>query len=190
MQDVEDATGHVDDARKSSRGTGGMGSKLLAAGTVKTAGEPVLIANGKRPNVITDLLSGIDTGTLILPAHRKLSSRSRWIGLTARTKGTLLVDDGAAKALRANKSLLAMGIVSADGDFDSGDAVLITDKSGARRPRPLQLLPPRSRPHQGPQIAPNSPSSSKPTPTGMKSSTAMTSSSKDDWPQNAVDFFA
>jgi glutamate 5-kinase len=141
IQDVDDAAGHVDDKKRSSRGSGGMGSKLVAAGTVKTAGEPVLIANGKRSNVITDLLSGVETGTLIMPAHRKLSSRSRWIGLTARTKGTLIVDDGAVRALRANKSLLAIGIVSVEGDFDKGDAVLITDKEGVAIARGLTNYP-------------------------------------------------
>ncbi len=141
IQDVDDASGHVDDKKKSSRGSGGMGSKLVAAGTVKTAGEPVLIANGKRPNVITDLLNGVDTGTLIMPANRKLSSRSRWIGLTAKIKGTLVVDDGAARALRANKSMLAIGIVSVDGDFEKGDAVLITDKEGTTIARGLINYP-------------------------------------------------
>ncbi len=130
VQDMDDAAGNVDENEKSSRGTGGMGSKLFAAGTVKRAGEPVMIANGKRANVITDLLAGVETGTLIIPASKKLSSRSRWIGLTARPKGTLVVDDGAAKALRANKSLLASGIVSSAGSFECGDAVLITGTDG------------------------------------------------------------
>jgi glutamate 5-kinase len=137
VQDMDDANGNVDEKRKSSRGTGGMGSKLLAAGTVKTAGEPVVIANGKRPNVITDVLSGVETGTLIMPASKRLSSRSRWIGMTARTRGTLIVDDGAAKALLANKSLLASGIVKVEGDFEKGDAVLITDKAGTSLARGL-----------------------------------------------------
>jgi glutamate 5-kinase len=137
VQDVDDAAGNVDDKRKSTRGTGGMGSKLVAAGTVKTAGEPVMIANGKRPGVITDLLSGAQTGTLILPASRKLSSRSRWIGLTARTRGTLVVDEGAARALRNNKSLLASGILSASGEFECGDAVLITSNDGTSLARGL-----------------------------------------------------
>jgi len=128
VQDVDDVAGNVDDTRKSIGGSGGMGSKLAAADIVKTAGEPVLIANGKRPNIITELLNGSDSGTLILPAPKRLSSRSRWIALTARNRGTLVVDDGAAKALRNNKSLLATGIVSAEGDFAAGDAVLITDK--------------------------------------------------------------
>jgi glutamate 5-kinase len=135
--DVDDATGNVDAKRKSTGGSGGMGAKLVAAGTVKTAGEPVLIANGKRPHVITDLLTGVETGTLILPASKKLSAKSRWIGLTARTKGTLVVDDGAAKALRDNKSLLAKGVVSASGNFEKGDAVLIADQAGTAVARGL-----------------------------------------------------
>jgi glutamate 5-kinase len=65
---MKDAAGNVDEGNKSTRGTGGMGSKLIAAGTVKEAGKPVVIANGKRPNVITDVLDGAATGTLIVPA--------------------------------------------------------------------------------------------------------------------------
>jgi glutamate 5-kinase len=130
MRDVEEAAGKVDDSVKSSRGSGGMGSKLFAAGTVRTAGEPVMIANGKRPNVIADLMNGVATGTLIVPASKRLSSRSRWIGLTAKTKGTLVVDDGAVKALRANKSLLASDITDVKGEFECGDAVLVTAHDG------------------------------------------------------------
>jgi glutamate 5-kinase len=130
VRDVDDAAGNVDDSAKSSRGTGGMGSKLIAAGTVRRAGEPVMIANGKRPNVITDLMNGAETGTLIVPASKRLSSRSRWIGMTAKPKGTLVVDDGAVTALRANKSLLASGIVKVDGEFECGDAVLVTGSDG------------------------------------------------------------
>jgi glutamate 5-kinase len=137
VQDVEGAAGNVDDKKKSSRGTGGMGSKLFAAGTVMRAGEPVVIANGKRPNVITDLLAGVETGTLILPASKKLSSRSRWIALTAKTHGTLTVDDGAAKALRANKSLLSSGITASTGNFHAGDAVLIATADGTPLARGL-----------------------------------------------------
>jgi glutamate 5-kinase len=127
--DIDDASGNVNDT-KSSRGTGGMGSKLMAAGTVRTAGEPVLIANGKMPNVITRLLAGDPIGTLIVPASKRLSSRSRWIGLTAKTRGTLTVDDGCAKALRANKSLLASGITAVAGAFEKGDPVAIIDSAG------------------------------------------------------------
>ena len=129
VHDFDDAHNHVTDS-KSSRGTGGMGSKLFAAGTVRHAGEPVLIANGKTENIILKLLAGEETGTLILPANKKMSARSRWIAMTAKTLGTLTIDDGAARALRANKSLLASGILSATGEFDKGDPVAVADKAG------------------------------------------------------------
>lgn len=136
VKDVDDASSNVT-ATKSSRGTGGMGSKLMAADTVKTAGEPVLIANGKSPNIIVRLLDGEAAGTLVVPASRRLSSRSRWIGLTARTQGTLVVDDGCANALRQNKSLLASGITEVKGEFHRGDAVAVVDASGQMLARGL-----------------------------------------------------
>jgi glutamate 5-kinase len=115
---------------KSARGSGGMGGKLVAAGTVRTAGEPVIIANGKTPGIVSRLLAGEPLGTLILPGARRLSARSRWIGLTARTLGSLTVDDGAKKALKNNKSLLARGITAAAGEFAQGDAVVVVDGDG------------------------------------------------------------
>ena len=115
---------------KSASGSGGMNSKLVAAGTVKTAGVPVIIANGKIPGIVRRLLNAEEMGTLILPEKRRLSARSRWIGLTARPRGTLVVDAGAAAALKNNKSLLASGIVAATGDFAPGDPVAIADADG------------------------------------------------------------
>jgi glutamate 5-kinase len=115
---------------KSTRGSGGMGGKLVAAGTVRTAGEPVIIANGKIPGIVSKLLQGESLGTLILPGSRRLSARSRWIGLTAKTLGTLTVDDGAARALKNNKSLLAGGIIAVAGGFSRGDAVAVADAGG------------------------------------------------------------
>lgn len=116
---------------KSARGSGGMGGKLVAAGTVHTAGEPVIIANGTTPGIVSRLLAGEPLGTLILPGSRRLSARSRWIGLTAKTKGTIIVDDGAVKALKNNRSLLAGGIQAVEGDFSRGDAVTVVDAANA-----------------------------------------------------------
>ena len=132
VQDVDESITGMVRAEKSSRGSGGMGGKLFAAGTVRTAGEPVIIANGKTPGIVGKLLSGAELGTLLLPGRRKLSARSRWIGLTARPCGTLIIDAGAAKALNNNKSLLASGIMSSEGDFSRGDAVAIVDPQGQR----------------------------------------------------------
>ncbi len=130
VSDMDESVAAMVRPEKSTRGSGGMGGKLVAAGTVRTAGEPVIIANGKMPSVVSRLLAGEDIGTLILPGARRLSARSRWIGLTAKTLGTLTVDDGAVKALKNNKSLLAGGIISVGGKFSRGDAVAVVDGAG------------------------------------------------------------
>jgi glutamate 5-kinase len=65
-----------------------------------------------------------------VPNARRLSSRSRWIGLTAKTKGSITIDAGAVRALHQNKSLLASGIVASTGDFSHGDPVAILDPEG------------------------------------------------------------
>jgi glutamate 5-kinase len=111
---------------KSSRGTGGMGSKLIAAGTVKTAGRPVLIANGKTPGIVRSLIQGETTGTLIMPGGKRLAAWDRWI-MTHQPRGIICVDGGAAAALRNEKSLLAKGVVGVSGSFSAGDIVEITE---------------------------------------------------------------
>ncbi len=111
---------------KSSRGTGGMGSKLIAAGTVKTAGRPVLIANGKTPDIIGKLIRGDATGTLIMPGKKKLAAWDRWI-MSRQPSGIIHIDGGAATALRNEKSLLARGIVGVTGLFSAGDVVEVAE---------------------------------------------------------------
>jgi glutamate 5-kinase len=109
---------------------GGMKSKIDAARIVTRAGIPLVIANGERANVISDILAGEDVGTIFLPHADKLASRKRWIAFFQRPSGTIVVDDGAKQALRENgKSLLAKGIVSTDGKFEKGDVVSIHDQN-------------------------------------------------------------
>jgi glutamate 5-kinase len=129
VEDLEAVTGAAD-ASKSALGTGGMRSKLEAVAKVVAAGELCVIADGRRPNVLADLLAGQAVGTLFLPKARKLKSRRRWLGLTRRPRGRLIVDEGAAAALRARKSLLAIGILRAEGPFEAGDVVLVVDAAG------------------------------------------------------------
>jgi len=118
------------DATRSSLGTGGMPTKLQAAAKVVAAGEMAAIANGRRPGVLLDLLAGEPVGTLFLPRAAKMTSRQRWIGLTRRPRGRLAIDAGAARALRARKSLLASGITAVEGAFDPGDVVALVDPDG------------------------------------------------------------
>ena len=134
---------------KSAAGKGGMDSKLLAAQMVNDSGDALIVANGRDEKILTRLLAGEELGTLFLPeATRKRSSRSRWIG-AVRPTGTVVVDDGARRALvELNKSLLPAGIVKIDGDFTRGDVVAITDSTGKPIAKGLDELfpPPKCKP--------------------------------------------
>lgn len=116
---------------KSSLGSGGMHSKLGAARLVTEAGECVVIANGRDPDVLTRLLNGERVGTIFAPSTRKLSARQRWIAGAVRPMGTVVIDAGAASAVhKQGKSLLARGITRIEGAFDRGDIVRIADPDG------------------------------------------------------------
>jgi glutamate 5-kinase len=132
--DIESLAGGTD------RGTsvGGMKSKLAAAKIAMRAGIPMVIANGEQLNVLADLLAGKEVGTVFLPGAEKLAGRKRWIAFFQRTAGALQVDNGAREALCASgKSLLAKGVINAEGDFVVGDAVSIQDKNGVEFARGL-----------------------------------------------------
>jgi glutamate 5-kinase len=115
---------------KSHSGKGGMDSKIQAARMVTDAGEAMIIADGRMERVLQRLLLGDELGTLFLPASKKLSSRSRWIG-SVRPSGSITVDDGARQALtELNRSLLPAGITKVEGEFNRGDVVTINDANG------------------------------------------------------------
>jgi glutamate 5-kinase len=125
-------------ASKSALGTGGMRSKLRAARLATAAGESVLIANGARPNVLDELMSGAPVGTLFLPHGGTVPAWKRWLGFTARPKGQLVLDAGAQLAVRQQgKSLLPVGVVSVAGSFGKGDVVALCDVAGTEFARGL-----------------------------------------------------
>ncbi len=105
-------------------GTGGMISKIKAAGKVTAAGIPMVITNGTKPEILEKLLSGKKIGTFFVPKKQKLKSRKCWIAFTLKPKGVIRIDDGAASAiLNRGKSLLPSGIVGVEGDFGVGAPV-------------------------------------------------------------------
>ena len=128
----------IDDATRarasggSAGGTGGMASKLDAAALATSEGTTVLIAGGAEPNVLERALAGVDLGTLIAtPAPARRRARERHIAVGARSGGALVVNAGALKALNDSKaSLLPIGVVSVDGNFEQGDVVEVRDGSG------------------------------------------------------------
>ena len=105
-------------------GTGGMLSKIMAAKKVTAAGIPMIIAKGEHPDILLKLFAGKELGTFFVPKKEKLSSRKRWIGFTLKPRGTIRIDDGAADAILKNgKSLLPIGIIGVEGNFDVGAPV-------------------------------------------------------------------
>jgi len=117
---------------------GGMASKLEAARLATLAGENVVIANGRRPNVITDILAGELVGTLFLAQGPAVTSRKRWIGLTAQPCGRLKLDPGAQLAIeQQGRSLLAIGARQVEGNFQKGDVVSLCRDDGQEFARGL-----------------------------------------------------
>ncbi len=112
-------------------GTGGMLSKVRAARKVTAAGIPMIIANGRREDILEVLFRGEDTGTFFPPRRQRLTSRKSWIGYSVKPEGVIVIDDGAARAVLENgKSLLPSGIVDVQGRFGVGSPVEFTDQDG------------------------------------------------------------
>ena len=119
-------------------GVGGMRSKLDAAQIATSAGENVIIADGRRENVLCEILSGEPVGTLFLAQGASITSRKRWIGFTARPRGTLVLDTGAERAIvEQGRSLLAVGVVRVEGEFRKGDVVSLCSEQGTQLARGL-----------------------------------------------------
>ena len=119
----------------SGGGTGGMVSKLEAARLATAEGTSVVIANGAETGVLAKILAGEDVGTLIPTADRR-RARLRFIAVSSRRYGALVVNDGALRALEKGKaSLLPVGVIAVEGSFDKGDVVEIHDGSGRVRGR-------------------------------------------------------
>ncbi|MGD2080977.1 MAG: glutamate 5-kinase [Nitrospirota bacterium] len=120
-------------AADSEYGTGGMYSKLLAADKAMKCGITVNVVNGHKPALLVSLAEGKHHGTEFRPAAGRLAARKSWIAFGLRMKGSIVLDDGAAKAVaERGKSLLPSGIASVEGAFSVGDAVYCVDSKGKR----------------------------------------------------------
>jgi len=123
-------------ARESSFGRGGMITKSRIALKAAHEGIEVVIANGTRPDILLDIVHGVDTLCTRFTPHARINGVRKWIAHSGDfTKGTLTVNAGAAASLTDPKtanSLLPVGIVDVSGDFDKGDLVEIVADNGAR----------------------------------------------------------
>jgi len=114
------------------RGSGGMTSKLAAAKIAAWSGVRTVIAGAARRSVLADAIAGAaGVGTVIRPRSSRLGARKLWIAFAVPSRGTIVVDDGARRALtERNTSLLPVGVIGMDGSFDVGDAVEIVSAGG------------------------------------------------------------
>jgi glutamate 5-kinase len=111
---------------KTTAGSGGMYSKLLAARRAAQLGVPTLILSGLQPFVLEKAFNGEVLGTWVSPEKRKIPSRKFWLAYNDKPTGSILVDAGAAKALTGRgKSLLPAGITGVEGHFGTGALVTI-----------------------------------------------------------------
>jgi glutamate 5-kinase len=131
---IESLAGGTD----SPTAVGGMKSKIEAAKIVVRSGIPLVIASGKKPNMLGRVLSGEEEGTLFVATPIKLQGRKRWIAFFHHPKGALFVDEGARTALReGGKSLLPPGVARCEGEFEAGEVVRICDLDGTEFARGL-----------------------------------------------------
>jgi glutamate 5-kinase len=131
--DTVDDVGRLECVRTGSIGSfgsGGMATKVNGARIATSGGVETVIARGTLPNVIRACLAGEKTGTRFLPRPLGLPDYKLWLLYGKPVSGRVIVDEGAARALRGKGSLLPVGVVAAEGDFVAGDAVVVVDEAG------------------------------------------------------------
>jgi glutamate 5-kinase len=116
---------------QSERSIGGMATKIQAAKLATGGGAEMFIVAGKEPEVLVRLAGGEQIGTYFPAAADRMESRKRWMLTGLSVKGTVIVDEGAARVLRERKtSLLPAGVRDVQGSFQRGDAVAIAGPDG------------------------------------------------------------
>ncbi len=129
IKDVKKITKKITQAAGSipgALGKGGMTSKIEAAKKLTSAGIPMIIANGKTPEILPAITEGKEHGTFFYPKNVKITGRKRWIGYSIKPRGSVIIDNGAAAAiLQKGKSLLAGGITEVKKNFEQGSPLTI-----------------------------------------------------------------
>jgi glutamate 5-kinase len=122
----------------SSIGRGGMITKVLAAKRAAGSGASTVIAWGREPDVLLRLAAGERIGSALVAATPKLAARKQWMVDHLQLRGAVVVDDGAVQKLRDDgKSLLPIGVVEVQGEFQRGDVIAVRAGSGRELARGL-----------------------------------------------------
>ncbi|MBU3646998.1 MAG: glutamate 5-kinase [Limnohabitans sp.] len=122
----------------SSIGKGGMITKILAAKRAAGSGASTVIAWGREPDALVRLTQGEAIGTLLVAPTHKQQARKQWMADHLQLRGSVTIDDGAVRKLRADgSSLLPIGMTGVDGDFSRGEVIAIVDNQGQEVARGL-----------------------------------------------------
>ncbi|GDY20980.1 glutamate 5-kinase [Verrucomicrobiota bacterium] len=141
IESIDGAIERMAGGTDSATAVGGMASKIQAAKIVVRSGIPLVIASGRKRNVLAHVLAGAAEGTIFIPRPNRLQGRKRKIAFFHHPKGALFVDDGAKRALREHgKSLLLPGVARHDGTFAEDDVVSICDADGTEFARGITRL--------------------------------------------------
>jgi glutamate 5-kinase len=133
IPEVQEITADVEAlaGRKSTRGRGGMATKLQAARIAMNSGGMAIIANGLKMGILGRVLSGEEEGTLFVGKAGSLSEKRRWIAFASSVSGRIYINEGAMDAItRKNASLLYAGITRIESEFEHGDVVSIIGPNG------------------------------------------------------------
>ncbi|MFT5425493.1 MAG: glutamate 5-kinase [Gammaproteobacteria bacterium] len=119
-------------------GRGGMLTKLKAASMAAKSGASTIIASGHADNVLIKIANGEACGTLLSSNQEALTARKQWLAGQSQSNGRLKIDQGAADVLtQQGKSLLAVGVVEVEGEFNRGEIVVCIDPQGKEIARGL-----------------------------------------------------
>lgn len=126
VEDIDDELERCAGGAGSRFGTGGMLTKVQAAKIAATSGVPMVIADGKRKDVLREITSGSNPGTLFIPKEVRHGTKKCWLAFCSDALGAITVDAGAADAIIKNgKSLLPAGIINVEGIFEPGNIVSV-----------------------------------------------------------------
>lgn len=117
---------------------GGMLTKIIAAKRAARSGADTVIASGREPDVLLRLAAGERLGTQLVAGQATIAARKQWLADHLQVQGRVTLDSGATKALVVDgKSLLPVGVIAAEGNFERGEVVSCLDDSGREIARGL-----------------------------------------------------
>ena len=117
-----------DFSTQSEIGTGGFITKIQAAKRAALSNTYTVIANGLEKNILDNIFVNDNTGTLFIPSEKKISAKKQWLD-TTDSRGSIIIDDGACKAICDNNSLLLVGVSGVEGYFERGDVIQCMDNN-------------------------------------------------------------